>query len=155
MLGEDREGFDKFVNNIKKAFMEDKNVKISEYIAAIIFSLLFLYIVNNLLNWNISFISESFNQVLWAINLSILVTIIGNILLIIYHSSWFIHSIKAIINFFSLIATYIFYSVYPLIISQSYINVALKIILILIIIGTVISIIYHIFRIIYGAYNKS
>ncbi|MGZ7117743.1 MAG: hypothetical protein ACXVHS_09920, partial [Methanobacterium sp.] len=89
-----------------------KNWK-AEYITAIIFGLIFLYIVNNLLNWNIYFITGALNQVLWIINLSIIVTIIGNILLLAYSPQWFRHVIKIIINIISLISTYFVYIVFP------------------------------------------
>lgn len=55
-----------------------------EYVGAIIVSFIFLYIVNNLLNWHVYFITSAFNNVLWIINLSIAVNIIGNFLMLIY-----------------------------------------------------------------------
>lgn len=55
---------------------KERNKK-AEYIAAVIFNLIFLFIVNNLLNWNIYFITTALNEVLWIVNLSIIAAIIG------------------------------------------------------------------------------
>ncbi|MGZ7048639.1 MAG: hypothetical protein ACXVHW_02005 [Methanobacterium sp.] len=124
-----------------------KNWK-AEYITAIIFGLIFLYIVNNLLNWNIYFITGALNQVLWIINLSIIVTIIGNILLLAYSPQWFRHVIKIIINIISLISTYFVYIVFPFNFYNSFINWGVSIFLILIMIGIVIAIIVEFFYLI-------
>ncbi|MGZ7067530.1 MAG: hypothetical protein ACXVHT_04450 [Methanobacterium sp.] len=122
-----------------------KNWK-AEYITAIIFGLIFLYIVNNLLNWNIYFITGALNQVLWIINLSIIVTIIGNILLLAYSPQWFRHVIKIIINIISLISIYFVYIVFPFNFYNSFINWGVSIFLILIMIGIVIAIIVEVYQ---------
>ncbi len=54
-----------------------------EYIANIVFNLLFLWIVNNIAGWNVGFIRDNFNVVLWVLNLNILVQIGGNALMLI------------------------------------------------------------------------
>ncbi|MGZ7119187.1 MAG: hypothetical protein ACXVH2_05730 [Methanobacterium sp.] len=122
-----------------------KNWK-AEYITAIIFGLIFLYIANNLLNWNIYFITGALNQVLWIINLSIIVTIIGNILLLAYSPQWFRHVIKIIINIISLISIYFVYIVFPFNFYNSFINWGVSIFLILIMIGIVIAIIVEVYQ---------
>lgn len=119
---------------------KERNKK-AEYIAAIIFNLIFLYIVNNLLNWNIYFITSALNEVLWIINLSIIAAIIGNALLLAYNPEWFRHVIKIIINIFALVSTYFVYIVFPFNFYNSFINWGLGIFLILIMIGIVIAII--------------
>lgn len=119
---------------------KEKNWK-AEYIVAIIFGLIFLYIVNNLLNWNIYFITSALNEVLWIVNLSIIATIVGNIILLAYSPEWFRHIIKIIINIINLIAVYFVYTVFPFNFYNSLINWGLSILLILIMIGTAIAII--------------
>jgi hypothetical protein len=49
-----------------------------EYIGNIIFNLLFLWIVNNIQEWNVGFIRENFSVVVWILNVNILVQIAGN-----------------------------------------------------------------------------
>ena len=128
------------MENIKK----ERNQK-AEYIVAIIFNLIFLYIVNNLLNWNIYFVTSALNEVLWIVNLSIIVAIIGNSLLLAYNPEWFRHVIKIIINIFALISTYFVYTVFPFNFYNSFINWGLSILLILIMIGIAIAIIVELY----------
>lgn len=121
-----------------------------EYIVAIIFSLIFLYIFNNLLNWNVYFVTTAFNQVLWIINLSITATIIGNALLLLYNPVRFRHLIKLIINIISIIAVYYVYRVFPFEFNNSFYNWGLNIILILIMIATAIAIIVELYLLVTG-----
>ncbi len=137
-------------DRIKNGLYGEKPPNRSEYIFGIIINLILFYIANNILNWNLSFIAPSFSQVLWAINLAIVVTIIGNIFLIIYSVPWFRHLVKAVMNIFGFIAAYIFYTVFPLIFSQSYLVVLAKIILILILVVSFLSIIFEIVKMIIG-----
>ncbi len=113
----------------------------SDYIFAIIFNLIFLYIVNNLLNWNIYFITNALNEVLWIVNLSIIVAIIGNALLLAYNPEWFHHVMRIIINIIALISTYFVYTVFPFNFNNSFLNWGLNIFLILVMIGITIAII--------------
>ncbi len=48
-----------FVKNIKNGLMKEKAVNKSEYIFAIIANLIILYIANNIMNWNLSFVSAT------------------------------------------------------------------------------------------------
>lgn len=127
-----------------------KGSRKAEYIAAIIFNLIFLYIVNNLLNWNIYFITSALNEVLWIINLSIIVAIIGNALFLVYNPDWFRHIIKTIINIIALISTYFVYIVFPFDFYNSFINWGLSIFLILIMIGIAIAIIVEFYYLVSG-----
>lgn len=122
----------------------------SEYFVAIIFNLIFLYIVNNLLNWNIYFITNTFNDVLWIINLSIIIAIIGNILLLLYSPERFRHVVKIILNIISFIAVYIVYTVFPFNFYNSFYDWAFGILLILAMIGIVIAVVIEIYLLITG-----
>jgi hypothetical protein len=122
----------------------------SEYISAIIVSLIFLYVVNNLLNWHIYFITNAFNEVLWIINLSIIATIIGNALLLLYSPERFRHVMKIIINIISFIAVYIVYKVFPFNFYNSFYNWGFNILLILAMIGIAIATIVEIYLLVTG-----
>jgi hypothetical protein len=54
--------------------------KRGEYIANIIFNLIFLWIVNKIPDWDLPFIRDNYTVVLWVLNMSILVQIGSNIL---------------------------------------------------------------------------
>jgi hypothetical protein len=122
----------------------------SEYIAAIIFNLIFLYVVNNLLNWHIYFITNAFNEVLWIINLSIIASIIGNALLLLYSPERLRHGVKIIINIISFIAVYIVYKVFPFNFYNSFYNWGFNILLILAMIGIAIATIVEIYLLVTG-----
>jgi hypothetical protein len=131
----------------------EKNIKRerkSEYLVAIIFNLIFYYIVNNLLNWQVYFITNSFNEVLWIINLSIIITIIGNILLLLYSPERFRHVMKIILNMVSFIAVYFVYIVFPFNFYNSFYDWGFSILLILAMIGIIIAIIVEIYLLVTG-----
>jgi len=56
--------------------------KRSEYIVAIIFNLIFLWIVNKIPDWNPGFIKDNYMVVLWILNVNILIQIAGNVLML-------------------------------------------------------------------------
>ena len=131
----------------------EKNIKReqkSEYFVAIIFNLIFFYIVNNLLNWQVYFITNSFNEVLWIINLSIIITIIGNILLLLYSPERFRHIMKIILNIVAFIAVYFVYIVFPFNFYNSFYDWGFSILLILAMIGIIIAIIVEIYLLVTG-----
>lgn len=141
-------------NKIKDGILKEKESKKSEYVFAVIFNLIAFYIANNIINWNLSFITPSFTQVLWAINLAIGVAILGNIILLIYDPPWLRHITKAVLNVFSFIAAYTFYVVFPLSFSQNLINIFFVFLIILIMIGIVVATAYELFKLFFGIFNR-
>lgn len=111
------ETINKVLNWIKKSIKDEKQEKWYDYLLTIK-NLVMLYIANNLLYWNISFISNSFSSVLWAINLSLFVAIVANVSFILYASAWFKHSAKILMGFTALVAAYTVLTVFPFILSQ-------------------------------------
>ena len=130
--------------------MERERGRKSEYVTAIIFNLIFWYIVNNLLNWHIYFITNALNEVLWIVNLSIIAAIIGNALLLLYDPERFRHVMKIILNIFAFIAVYFVYVVFPFNFYNSFYNWGFSILLILAMIGIVIAIIVEIYLLLTG-----
>ncbi|MGB9937002.1 MAG: hypothetical protein ACPK7O_04730 [Methanobacterium sp.] len=139
-------------SKFEKIFKRNKSAKKSEYIASIIVNIILLYIFNNILSWNISFITEALNSILWIINLSIIAAIIGNVLLLVYDPQFFRNIIKIILNIFSLYAVYALYNVFPFVFSTGYITIALQfallITIIVLIIATIIEFLFLVLSII-------
>ena len=127
-----------------KGNMDEKR----EYIVAIIFNLILLFVFNNLLNWHVYFITSTFNEVLWIINLSIVVTIIGNFFMLLYRPDWFRHVTKIFLNIVAFAAVYIVYKVFPFNFNNAFLNWGLSALLILAMIGIVIAIIVEIYLLI-------
>ena len=91
-----------------------------EYIGAIVWNLVWFYIVNHLTEWDVKCITPHFSAVLWALNMNILIQIGGNILMFIFDVR-FVRYLSRIIleaaNFLTLMILYFIYpfdfSVYP------------------------------------------
>jgi cation transport ATPase len=144
-----------FFKNIKNGLMNEKAVKKSEYIFAIIANLILLYIANNIMNWNLSFILATYNQVLWAVNLAIVSVIVGNILFLFYDPSWFRHLLKIFINIFGLIAVYTFYIIFPLSFSQNLISLGVIFALIVMMIAFTLATAFEVFKLFFEIYQRT
>ena len=125
-----------------------KKPKRSEYVVAIVANFILFYILNNLLSWKVGFLTNSFQDCLWAINMSIVATVIGNILFLAYDLRWFRHSIRMAYNLFAVNAIYTLYRVFPFNFGQAFWNEAAKIVLILGTVGTVIGLIVEFVKLI-------
>lgn len=135
--------------------MKEKAVNKSEYIFAIIANLIILYIANNIMNWNLSFISATFSQVLWVINLAIGSAIIGNILFLFYDPSWFRHILKVFINILGLIAVYTFYIIFPLSFSHNLVSLGVIFALIVMIIAFALATTFEVFKLFFEIYQRT
>ncbi len=68
----------------RKHWHKEKPVRsrTAEYIANIIFNLLFLWILSNIQDWHLGFIKDNFSVVLWILNMNIFIQIGGNALML-------------------------------------------------------------------------
>lgn len=123
--------------------------KVSHYIGGIIGNAILLIILNLLPNWNLSFITEEFPDVLWAINLSLGVQIFGYFVLIFIHPLFLHHLANVVFSAVSLIPIYVLYVVYPLDftgLGLAWVDKLFKIILIVAFVATVIAVIVHLIK---------
>ncbi|MDI6643592.1 MAG: hypothetical protein QME14_00915 [Methanobacteriaceae archaeon] len=134
--------------SFKERFFKEKEFKTSEFVGAIIVNIIFLYIVNNLLNWNLSFIAPSFSEVLSILNISIIANIMANIGFLVYQRGWFRSIVQIILNLIGFIVAYTLYTVFPFTFQSIWVTYALLLILIIGMVGLVISSIYEILRLI-------
>lgn len=139
----------KEVSKMDKFLEKDKKHHRAEFVVAVIVSIIFYYIVNNLLNWNISFIAPSFIDVLWILNYFLLAGIIVNLIFIFYHPNWLRNLLQAIIDVLFIITAYTFFTVFPFVVSEG-LAIALKILIALMIVASVIALIIHMVRFILG-----
>ena len=84
------------------------------YIVSIAVNIFLIYIANNLLNWNLPFLTKDFTLCLWAINLSLSVTIFINFIFIFFDRRWFKNLMQAFGNIFNFVSAYVFWRVFPL-----------------------------------------
>jgi hypothetical protein len=112
------------------------------YIISIAVNVFLVYAANNLLNWNVPFLTKDFTQCLWAINLSLGVTIFINFIFIFFDRRWFKNLMQAFGNIFGFISAFVFWRVFPLNLSDALariVNFALIIALGAIVLSTIIE----------------
>jgi hypothetical protein len=124
--------------------------RIRGYIVSITVSTLILYLVNNLLNiyvpwipgdfskffWNIlnnvynhveiTFLAKTFSLCLWAINLYLLLSMLGNFVLLLYRPRWFHHLMQAVIAGLAVLPAHVLYKIYPFVFEQEAVNSGIK-----------------------------
>ena len=93
--------------------MTKRETKQIGYAVAVAMNVAFWYVINNLLNWNVPFITPRFAEVLWAMNLSIGATTIANALYIIYDTGWFHHLTQMALAVLAFNSIYALYTVFP------------------------------------------
>ena len=104
------------------------------YTISILVNFFMIYVANNLLGWNVPFLTERFNECLWAITLSISVSIFIQFIHLFYDPKWFRRLMQAVANVFSLYSTYVFWRVFPLDLAENIarvVNLAIIIIMVL------------------------
>jgi hypothetical protein len=101
------------LGNKKEKKRPGKGARIFGYIVAIIINLAILFVVNNLLNWNVSFVTGELNDSIYYISLSIIITSIANFIFIFYDGERFKNGVEIFSNIFSFIAAYMMFMNYP------------------------------------------
>jgi hypothetical protein len=87
--------------------------KRGDYIGAIIGNLIWLYIVNHLMDWNLQFITPHFPVVLWALNMNIFFQIAGNFLMLVLDIRFVKYLTRIILEAVSFLTLIILYYIYP------------------------------------------
>jgi hypothetical protein len=86
----------------------------SGYVIAIAVNVVMLYVVNNLLAWNIlPFLTDDFGRVLWLIDVSLLATIMVNFVYVAYDQRWFRSLGQIGLSLISLVVAVRMYQVFP------------------------------------------
>jgi len=109
------------------------------YTISILVNFFMIYVANNLLRWNVPFLTERFNECLWAITLSISVSIFVQFIHLFYDPKWFRRLMQAMANVFSLFSTYVFWRVFPLDLSENIAKVV-NLVIIVIMVLTALSV---------------
>jgi hypothetical protein len=85
----------------------------SGYIGSIIVGAILLYVAQHVLDWHLGWVKPSWADVLWAINLSLELSIVVNAVLIVYDARWFRHLGHLVGLAGALLAGYWLYVVFP------------------------------------------
>lgn len=136
-------------SKFKQFLKKDEKKDQSGFIAAIIINVVIWFIVNNIVNWNLSFISPTFVEVLGILNLLIISTILINFIFLIYQPSWFRNMLHIITDILSIMVLYTFLKIFPFILSD-FLAVVLTVLIVLGILGAFIGLIIHGLKFVYG-----
>jgi TRAP-type mannitol/chloroaromatic compound transport system permease small subunit len=115
---------------------------IGSYIASAVFNGVFLWVMNQLPLWKPWFLLDSYADVLWAINMSLTVQIVLNLVLIFFHPLFFHYLTQAVFSLVSFIALLWIVRVFPLDFSArpgEWLNLVVRIVLIVGLVGTAIG----------------
>jgi hypothetical protein len=129
-----------------------KERKTSELVGSAVGNLIALVLVNSVLWWRqytAGVILDTWVDVLWAVNLSLIVQIAGNIVLSFYRPARFYSVVQAIHAAAGLVSIIVFYVVFPLDFSHAgvgWVNTLVKAFLIAGMVGTSIGLIVHFVR---------
>ncbi len=114
------------------------------YFISVVINFIMIYAANNLLSLNVPYLTERFSECLWAVNLSLGVSIFISFVFMVFDRKWFRSFMKSLGNVFSFISVYVFRRVFPLDLSDSMartVNLGLVILLILILLSIFIELI--------------
>jgi len=131
--------------------------RISNYIPSVIFNIILLIVLNKIPDWNIVFITSSYPDILRAVNMTLIVHIVGNVILIFIHPLFTHHLANAVFSVFSLIAAWVIFSVFPFDFSEivgAWLNTLIRVCLIIGIVGSAISIVVHVVKAVVAIFKK-
>ena len=123
--------------------------RISNYIPSVICNIVLIIVVNKIPDWNIVFITESYPDILRAVNMTLIVHLVGNFILIFIHPLFTHHLANAVFSVFSLIAAWVIFSVFPFDFSEivgSWLDTVIRVCMIIGIVGSAVSIVVHLVK---------
>lgn len=138
-----------------------KEKRTAEYVAAVIANIAVLVFMNTVMLWQQStrgVILESWVAILWAVDLSLLVQIVGNLLLSFYRPAWLSALAQALFSALGVLGLIVFYAVFPLDFSRivgPWLNTLLRIVLIVGMVGSGIGFIVYLVRLFRAAGRAS
>jgi hypothetical protein len=139
-----------------------KEKKRPEIIIAIIMHIIGLAFVNTMMLWRMrthGVVLETWTNILWAMNLSIILQLVGNIVLVFYRPARLYSFVQTLLTAASLLSIVVFLIVFPLDFQQieaGWLNALLRVMIIIAMVGGSIGVIVYIVRAITGTqYTKA
>jgi len=126
--------------------MPQQRRKISEYIGAIVANGFLIFVLNNLYKWGVPFLTEGYQDCIWAIDVSLGTMIIVNFVFIFFDRDRFKHLLQVLTSAASFMALYVIHAIFPFVFTMPAWYLALKIFLIVAMVITSVSVIYNIIR---------
>ncbi|HUI70516.1 MAG TPA: hypothetical protein VL354_08320 [Spirochaetia bacterium] len=129
-----------------------KEKKTGDYVGAIVGNLIALVFMNTVLLWRQytqGVILESWVNILWAVNVSLLAQMVGNLILCFYRPSWFSALMRSAFAATGLMSAIVFFMVFPLDFSQlvgMWLNTAVRVLVIMGMAGAAIGFLVELVR---------
>jgi hypothetical protein len=124
-----------------------------EYIWSVIWNLIWLFIVNKVPDWNIPFINDRYQSVLWALNLNIFIQIGCYALMFIINHHSIRHLGKILMGIAGFLMLILLYYIYPFDFSGingwTWMDTVLPIIFIIGMVGTAIGTIVNLWKLVF------
>ena len=120
------------------------SARASGYVGSIVVNALLLYAVGHLGEWQIGWITPAWSDVVWALSLSLEVSIAANALFLVYDHDWFRYPLQAACSLIALQAAYVLYVVFPFdfgIVSNDIARLGLLALILAIAIGTLVTVV--------------
>ena len=83
------------------------------YVVAVLVNAGLLYVAENLLAWNVPYVTEDWVAVLWAVRLSLVAGLAANAMYVAYDAAWFRHLTGIGTGALALLSMVITYAVFP------------------------------------------
>jgi len=116
------------------------------YIFAILFMILFIWVLRHLREWGVTFLTEDFDRALVYIELSIYASIIAQAIFVFYDNRWFKHLAQGITSVFAALSIIMIYVIFPFNIADDTWIKWIKIGVLILFIITVITIPVELFK---------
>ncbi len=138
-----------------------KERRTGDYVGSIIGNAVALVLVNLILvwrPWTRGVVLESWVDILWAADLSLVIQIVGNLVLAFYRPRGLDASLQVVFTGAGLLSLIVFYLVFPLdfsVIVGEWLNLTVRIVLIVGMVGTAIGVIVQLVRLLTGRYARA
>jgi len=119
------------------------------YIFSVVVNAVLLWVMNQLPVWKPFFLLDSYELVLWAINMSLIVQIVLNLVLVFFHPRFFHYLAQTVFNLVSIVSVAWIVYVFPVDFSSrlgDWFNVLFRVVLIIAIVGSAIGAITNFVR---------
>jgi hypothetical protein len=137
-----------------------KQMKTGDIVGSIIGNAIAIVLVNSIPVWRQytnGVVLETWMEILWAANLSLLTQLLGNLILFFYRPPAFAVFMKAVFAAASLVGLIVFFLVYPLDFSAvgiAWLNSFVKVVLAIAMGGTLLSLIMNLVRLATGRWHE-
>jgi hypothetical protein len=134
-------------------YQKTRKKRTGEAIAAIIWNLIILWVINKVPAWDLPFINEHYETVLWILNLNVIAQIAGYALILFLNFRWLWYLVRTVLDTVGLVTLLALYFIYPFdfsgLDSWTWMDVVLPILFIIGMVGCGIGIVVNVLKLIF------